>query len=235
MSYGILWLALTFASAQETPCPQTTDTEDFLQSATEGERAFAAMDLPALRAARDEALRSLSCLGAKLTPRDAAAFHRMMALAAFTTGDRDQVLAEFHAARRLEPGYEIPEAVAPVGHPLVQLYDLAVDAAEGTLEPPLPPLSGYVMVDGVRGAPRPNGISTVIQVYDGEVLQETRLLMAGERMPSWGPSPLEEHQRRRQRRAVLVGAIGTAALAGSLSSQSTGRGTPSESPSRRAS
>jgi len=207
----LLTLGLAAAMAAP-PCPEATSPEDFLHGVQRGEQAFAQMDLPGLHTARDEALGDLVCLGGKISPQVAAAFHRLMALEAFTAGDRALVLAEFHAARRLEPGYAIPHDVAPVGHPLVHLYEQAADAAEGALEPPIPPLNGYVMVDGIRGAPRPSGISTVLQIYEDDELVETLLLGAGERMPTWGPMPLEELQRKRFRLG-LYGGAGVAAVA----------------------
>lgn len=66
----------------------------------------------------------------------------------------------------------------------------------------------------MRGAPRLSGISTVVQVQDGDSLQETLLLMPGERMPSWGPLPLDALRRKRQKRVVGGSAVDSALVAG---------------------
>ncbi len=198
-------------------CPVATSMEQFLEAARRGEDAFAAMDLLALSEARQQALGGLPCLQEPVTTCEAAAFHRMMAMAAFTSGDEQGVLREFHAARRLEPGYQIPATVAPAGHPLVLLYERSAAVEEGGLDPAIPPRDGYVTVDGVRGAPRPNGISTIIQVFDDQAaLQETLHLPPGEPLPAWGPLPVDGLRRQRRRVALLSSAGVSLAAAGAL-------------------
>jgi hypothetical protein len=194
-------------------CPDESTIEDFQAAAQAGERAFANIDLPALTRAREMALQTLPCL-APITPEVAADFHRMMAMAAFTAGDEPLVLAEFHAARRLDPGYVIPAEVVLPGHPLVRLYDKSVEAGgeERELEAVIPPLGGTVVVDGTPQGLRPNGLSAVLQVYqaDGELTRTTHLL-PGDPTPRYGPVPLELEQNKKRRRGLLV-ATGTTAL-----------------------
>ena len=123
------------------------------------------------------------------------------------------MLNEFHAARRLHPGYVIPERVVPSDHPLVALYDRAVDGVEGGLDPTIPPEDGWVTVDGVRDAPRPTGISVLVQVWEADgTLEQTRFLRPGEPTPAWGPLPIDT-LRRKRRRVTLLGATGASALA----------------------
>ncbi len=206
-----LLVALSTASAEAPDCTEGTTLGGFLDAAHQGEQAFANMDMVGLTQARQGALDQIPCLGEPVTTEVAAAFHRMMALAAFTQGDEAGTLAEFHAARRLQPGYTIPEDVAPEGHPLVDLYVRSVDAAEGSLDPTIPPLGGWVTVDGVRGAPRPTGISTILQSFESdESIDRTTYLMAGDPTPSFGPMPIDE--LRRQRRRYYLGGSSAAAL-----------------------
>ena len=197
------------------PCPDGgTTVAEFQAAARAGEAAFAAIDLQGLTQARDAALAVIPCLGERLPLAVAADFHRLMALAAFTSGDEQLVLAEFHAARRLVPGYQVPESVAPPGHPLLQLYDWSDDADEGRQDPTVGPPGGHVVVDGVRGAARPRGISNIVQVYDaGERLIETRYLAPGEETPAWGPLPEELASARRRHRLFGGTAIAFAATA----------------------
>lgn len=205
VALGLL-LHVVPAFADDAPvCVQPTTVADFLGVAQLGEQAFAGMNLPALSMARDLGLDVIPCLGEPITPRDAAAFHRMMALAAFTSGDSQGVMREFHAARRLEPGYQIPATVAPPGHSLVMLYERSVSAEEGELQPTIPPQGGWVGVDGVRGAPRPDGISTIVQVFDqADALQQSLYLLPEDPLPVWGPMPIDQLRRKRRRASLLI-------------------------------
>lgn len=210
----LLLAARVALAAPPAACPDGAATvADFRAAARAGEQAFSRLDEAGLNAARDAALALVPCLEEKVPLPVAADFHRLMALAAFVEGDEQQVLAEFHAARRLVPGYEVPAAVAPEGHPLQQLYGWSEDADEGAPDPTIPPVGGYVVVDGVRSAPRPRGISNIVQVFDADdALVESRYLAAGAETPRWGPLPEELTAARR--RHVLFG--GTTAALGAV-------------------
>jgi hypothetical protein len=191
---------------------------DFEAAARTGEQAFANLDLPALTRAREEALATIPCVAEPIPPKVAADFHRMMAMAAFTSGDEALVLAEFHAARRLDPGYSIPPEVAPSGHPLVRLYERAAtnSGAEQELEAVIPPLNGIVVVDGTAHGLRPRGLSAVVQVYgEDSALTLTEYLLPGDPTPKYGPVPLELEQQKKRRRGLLA-ATGTTALVGGV-------------------
>jgi hypothetical protein len=214
----LMTLAAPTARAAPDGCAGAViSVEVFRDAARAGERAFAALDRAGLDDARERALELVPCIGEKVPLEIAADFHRLMALAAFVEGDEQQVLAEFHAARRLVPGYQVPREVAPPGHPLQQLYEWSEDADEGTPDPTIPPIGGYIVVDGVRSAPRPSGISNIIQVFGADqALLETRYLPAGAETPRWGPLPEEIEARRRRHRlfggttaALTATAIGT--------------------------
>ncbi len=189
MSFMMTLLAVAPVMAEE--CAQASTLMDFQHAAALGELAFAGMDIDGLVAARDQAAHHLVCVQEPVTPTVAAAFHRLIAMVAFTEQDRERVLGEFHAARRLEPIYQIPEEVAPAGHPLIKLYEESLTLSEvGALQPINPPLNGWVTVDGVRGAPVPSGISTILQAFESDLtLVETVWARPGEPPPSWGPDP----------------------------------------------
>lgn len=209
-------LILLPALAAAAPCAEPTLLDDFEAHARAGERAFASMDLPGLTRARQEALHGLPCLGERVTPPVAAEFHRMMAMAAFTQGDERQVRAEFHAARRLDPGHQIPAHVAPAGHPLTTLYDAAVDDPEEgrALEAVIPPAGGSAAVDGADNGLRAVGLSAIIQTFGPSgALEQTVFVMPADPTPAFGPLPLELAQRKR-RRVVLASAAGAAGLVG---------------------
>ncbi len=207
------------AAVIPTSCPAPTHLDDFSAAARAGERAFAAMDLLSLGDARSEALQTLPCLVDQVTPTVAADFHRMMAMAAFTSGDETKVLEEFHAARRLEPGYTVPEEVAPEGHPLSDLYERAATNVLDShgLDPVIPPIGGFVLVDGAETSLRIQGLSALLQAHDAQGrLVETRYLMADQPTPAWGPLPLELEARRRRRIALGASTGAALLLAGGL-------------------
>lgn len=206
---------LPSASAADDGCPDdpAAALSAFQEAARAGEQAFAQMNLDGLNEAGEAAQAAVPCLTEPIPVKVAADFHRLRALRAFTANDSSLVLAEFHAARRLMPGYVVPESVAPPGHPLQQLYEFSTGADEGELEIAVPPMGGRVFVDGVASAPRPRATSSVVQVYreDGSFL-ESRFLAPGEATPAWGLRP-EEALKRERRHQVLLGAGGLLAAA----------------------
>jgi hypothetical protein len=205
-------LALHSPVATAADCDGPAELATFSAATRDGERAFAEMDLPGLTTAREAALAVVPCLQAPIPVGVAADFHRLMALSAFTRGDEAQVLAEFHAARRLVPGYEVPEDVAPPGHPLMDLYAASRDADEGELQAAVPPEGGHVVVDGVRGALRPQGSSSLVQAFEPEdAWLETRFVDAGDPTPAWGPLP-EELAADRRRHTLFGSLTGASAL-----------------------
>ena len=135
-------------------------------------------------------------------------------MAAFTAGNESLVLAEFRAARRLKPGYEIPAAVAPDGHPLVTLYTAAAETPEQDrdLEAVIPPIGSTVAVDGAQGGLRLHGLSAIVQFFgEDDQLTATEYLLHSDPTPRYGPLPIElAHQKRRRRR--LLAATGASAL-----------------------
>lgn len=194
--------------------PAACGGADFRGSALAAETAFAAIDPDALARAIADAERALACLDAAIDPRDAAAFHRVLAMDAFVRHDFATALVEFHAARRLEPGYTIPESVAPAGHPLVSLYDASARSDEGELQP-VHGGSGFVLVDGVRNAPRPTGVSVVLQRFDALGRQEAAMLLrAHEPLPGWAVPP--PAVSRKGLHAGLLGGTAAATVTGAV-------------------
>jgi hypothetical protein len=165
------------------------------------------------------ALSTLPCLDERVTTAVAADFHRMMAMAAFTAGDEGLVLAEFRAARRLAPGYHIPEEVAPEGHPLVQLYQRAEEPMgdDQDFEAVIPPLSCTVSVDGTPQGLRVRGLSAIVQIFgEDTVLTATEYLLPSDPTPRYGPLPIEVAQRKRRRNGLLAATGASAIVAGGL-------------------
>lgn len=185
-------LALSGRSAHAAVCKKETTFSQLIEAGSKGEQAFADMDLTALlkqAASAREVI--LPCLKRPLTPKQAAVFHRLMALEAFTLRNDARVIAEFHGARQLAPGYQIPEAMAPEGHALRDYYERAVHSKDGKPEAVFAPEGGYVVAGGVRSAPRMGKTPVILQVYGSgktpkEAWIETRYIQPGEVLPRWG-------------------------------------------------
>lgn len=193
-------------------CETPSTLVELREQSARGEVAFANLDMATLESARAEAMARLPCVEEVVGPNDAAAFHRLMGLYAFVSGDREQVAPEFHAARKLEPGYTFPEHVAPPGHPLIEAYSEAALLNEGDLQFPIAPKGGWINVGGVRGAPRGVGSAAILQVFDGDgAIVETLYLPAGYALPTWGR--VEDDGARRGMHIGLISATGGTTLA----------------------
>ena len=213
------WLVLVpVAISVSTPawaargCETVSSLVELREQSARGEAAFANLDMATLEAARADAMARLPCVQEVVGPGDAAAFHRLMGLYAFASGDRAQVAPEFHAARKLEPGYTFPEHVAPPGHPLIEAYSEAAQLDEGDLQFPIAPRGGWINVGGVRGAPRGVGSAAVLQVFEADgAIVETLYLPAGYALPTWGRA--EDTGGRQGAHIGLISATGGTALA----------------------
>ncbi len=204
-----------FAADTASACPATTTAADFEAASAAGVAAFADLDIDALNKAQVAGAKALTCLSEPVGIKDAAAFHRMIGLAAFTRHDLAAARAEFHAARRLEPGYAIPESVAPPGHPLVALYEESANADEGELQAVQASAGGWIVVDGVRGSPRPTGVSVIVQRFDAVgKLDNSVYLPAKAALPSWAVPP--KAVTRKGQHTGLIAATGGTALAGGV-------------------
>ena len=173
-------------------CDKETSLDELRDAYKRGEAAFANLDIEGLEGASGDAEEALPCLNEPIQPLDVAAYHRLMGLNAFAEQDHDRMKGEFHAARKLEPGYQVPAEVAPEGHPMIEAYNQATISDESDLQLPYPPEGGYVSVGGVQGAPRPSKSPVIVQVFDAEgELKHTAHYAPGELMPEWGPPPID--------------------------------------------
>jgi hypothetical protein len=168
-------------------CDQPTSVVQLSDASRLAEEAFAKLDADGLLTQSSLARSQiLPCVQEIITKRNAAAFHRLMALEAFINGNESRVVSELHAALILEPGYLFPENVAGPGHPLLALYKRAETSDDGVAERTYPPANGYMMVAGVRNAARHSKTPVIIQAFGphGELL-ETRYVQPGEASPNW--------------------------------------------------
>jgi len=182
--HPILLLFALFPSIGRAACP--ADTQELSTEVQAAGAAFSAMDLDGFVAARARAAEDLVCLAEPLTPPDAAAYHRMEALAAFLERDSDGVVTAFRAALSVQPAYELPTSMSPPGHPLHTLYQAARDAPTAEPLAMLVPPGATVNVDGLQSTTRPADRPAVLQLvaHDGAVLW-SGFVKTGAELPEW--------------------------------------------------
>lgn len=222
----MLLALMTAALAQ--PCPEPTSGAQLAREIDAAEQAWGQMDLGAFTETLTALRGTLTCLDEALTPVDAAAYHRVEALAAFASEDRRGTVLAFRASLDLQPNFELPEAIAPLGNPLREQYEAA------KLMPPSPgqvlyPEGGsWMVVDGTRSDERPTERPTIVQrVERGGEVSHSAWLPAWSPTPDWasGPAPDAREPRedgdaglraRRTATVLLGSAAGCAVAGGSL-------------------
>ncbi len=168
MFLALLTLGST-ALAQD--CDKPARTHELANALTEAETAYLDMDEDNFVAIISGAQLTLGCLGEPITPFDAAAYHRLVALDAFLGGDDAATIMAFRASLAAQPRYLLPSSIAPPGNPLAVLYDQASEPYEAN-RVALPPPKGMVMLmDGARGTARPTARPVIVQLIgpDGGV------------------------------------------------------------------
>ena len=202
-------------STEESPrvevaeCVQSSNYQVFRAIVASGEESFASLDREGLIGSYDLAKIALMCLEVQHTAESSSAFHRLSAMVDFVSGESDMARAEFHRARILQPGYELPPRIAPEGHPLAVLYeDSLLTFTQETLEAGVPPVDGFLIVDGVRGGARSAQADVIVQVYDmtGELI-ETTWVEAGAILPLWGPPPSESFANEIKRPMAVASGV----------------------------
>ena len=167
-------------------CDQPTSVVELREASRMAEEAFANLDADGLLSQSTLARQILPCVQEIITKRNAAAFHRLMALESFIGNNQARVIAELHASLLLDPGYVFPQSVAGPGHPLLELYKRAETIDDGEAQRIYPPKDGYLMVGGVRNAARYSNVPVIFQAFDaqGEIIK-TQYVQPGEANPNW--------------------------------------------------
>lgn len=180
----MITLAITLALANDCPEAAAATSADLAATLEAAEASYATLDVDGFVGASERALGQVDCVTDPIPRSLAAAFHRIQGLRAFA--DRDTVGARrwFAAARTIEPGYSFPEAIVPVGNPVLVDY-IAIDLAGGTTGP-LKPGAGRLTIDGRDAEERPLSWPAILQIYDAEgAVWDTELLRPGEPTPSY--------------------------------------------------
>jgi hypothetical protein len=130
------------------------------------EGAFVQMDEGTFDAAAADARTTLSCMQDVLTPVQCAGFHRMNALEAFLHGDHATTVLYFQAVLGTQAGYELPEDIAPEGHPLRDDFLKSKQFTDDSRFPLQPPAIGWLTIDGRRSTDAPSGRPYLFQWLD---------------------------------------------------------------------
>lgn len=219
MSALVPVLLATLASApaaQAADCAEPVSARAFAQLVSTGDTAYANLDEQGFREARFAAAAALPCLSEGITSGQAAAWHRLEALAAFLDRDHAGAVASFKSLLAAAPGYELPESMAPPAHPLRTYFAIAQGSPETFGRPLEKPKAGWIHLDGSAAKELPVDRPAIYQRFaDTGALQETLVVRPGIETPGL-TSERSTAQARRPKRTINVGlasAAGIAALA----------------------
>ncbi|MFT5683468.1 MAG: hypothetical protein ACI8RZ_004400 [Myxococcota bacterium] len=216
MQWPMLQLLWWGSTAQaEAPCSDGQIPLAIIEEMTaDATQAFTAQDLSGLHQGRDDSLAAIPCLGEPITPDAAAAFHRMLALGAFTEGDRERSQAELQAARALQPAVNHLDGLVLPGHPLTRLYDetltspppgVSIEAARGS----------DLLIDGRDVRHLPTGAAAVVQYLHDDAVSQTLLFQPGDPLPVPSAAPTVARSAT-SHRPLLLAATGTTAIAAAV-------------------
>ncbi len=224
----LIALAMLSGTASALDCPVSPDALD--EVLDEAVAAYAALDSSAFGVARDEARVAVGCLSGPLTAAQAGAYHRMEGLNGLLSRDERRMLDAFRASVAVDPYWEMPESLAPEGHPLRQAYDQARESPPASTVTVRTPSCTLLVVDGVQTPVRPRDRPAILQLLaevDDAVLW-SGYLPSGVEPPGWmsleGVASLEcdepvvnnVDRKDTLSRLMLYGAGGAALVSGGL-------------------
>lgn len=223
MTVVLLALVLPTVRAE---CPASPEAlKGYLDDAMQ---AYVDLDPDAFAVARDAGREALECVDQPLDASLAGAYHRMEGLSGLVSRDDRRTLNSFRASVAVEPAWEMPEDVAPPGHPLSMAYEAARMAAPSARVSVSVPRCSVLYVDGVQTTARPRDRPAILQIVNDEdaAVLWTSYIAPPAEPPSWGSIPaiatmdcdepvaLEEPDR--SYRALLIGSGVTALTSGVL-------------------
>ena len=179
----LVWLMATLATAA---CDLPTLHTDIANA----EKAFADMEAVGFSGSENNATRTLECLSQPLTPIEVASYHRLEALRSFFDDDHPSTILNFQAMLATQPGYALPDTIAPEGHPLRDDFVAAQQFAVNDTFALKPPAQGWINIDGKRAEAAPSGRPFVFQLFadDGTVVR-TAYVPVGSPLPTYAVKP----------------------------------------------
>lgn len=194
--------------------------------------AFSRMDADRFGTASESVAKDLDCLTAPLTPQDSARLHLNRGLASFLSEDAPATILAFRAAISADPSVQLPEQVAPPGHPLTERFRTAEQwAPSQTFVRLPPPRRGWLQVDGQRAKQVPTDRPYIFQhLVDDQTVVESAYLSPGDAIPAYASvrettrsarKPLSANTKRGLVIAgVALGTVGLASYGGAFATNS---------------
>ena len=115
---------------------------------------------------RVEANLKLACLTERASNDLIQDYHLLKALTAFLDGDKVSTVASLRALLALDPEYQIPATIAPVGHPFQRLLVEARSTTETTERELIDPDQGLLLLNDVEGKRRSLQRASLVQWVD---------------------------------------------------------------------
>lgn len=182
----MLFFLAALSSARAACSSTAADLRDAIAGA---ERAYATGVGSRFATAMGGVRAELACVTEPLAPADAARVHRVEALTAFAAGDHGRTVAWFAAARRIEPGWELPPELASGDHPLRRDFDRAGNEPMPERESFGEAFGRWCQVDGIRTTELPVRAPFVFQTFEADgTVMGTNLFPARGDPPARAPS-----------------------------------------------
>lgn len=164
--------ALLFAGTASAECEAPATQSELAAIAWEARSAFETMDQAKFVDQMSQLSLTIPCMGEVIEPMGASTIHLLMGLERFGLKDLGGATLAFAAARSASSGYQMPESVAPAGHPLhVAFSTIPIENAETQDVAISPEMTLYV--DGREATYRPAAWPALVQfiVEDGTAKQ----------------------------------------------------------------
>jgi len=212
MTLAILALG---AGPAHAACPTQVSPDDLSLRLTEADVAFLDLDEEGFEQARTAAAWSVPCLSGSIASGQAAGFHRVEALGSFLARDHAATVRSFRSVLAASPGYLLSEDVAPEGHPLRMLFDVAEGLAPATGPELATPRKGEIWIDGVSVMAQPAGRPFIFQHLgpEGEIYASA-LVQAGGSLPAY--AAIREKKRAGLNMPLAITAGASALASGGL-------------------
>lgn len=233
VTVSLVWWGLLQADPAAAACAEPASAAGLARALGKAELALGNLDASGLGVAVDEAQGVLVCLDEPVPRLEAGRWFRVAGIHRFIGGEEELGVRLLRSARALQPGYRLPASLGPV---LAEAWERAAPGDEPTTELPRP-AAGYLLIDGEQtrlAADRPFVLQWLDD--DGAVDLTAVMIAPDEPLPykiaaaapvvqvspdppgAVVPAPAEPRpsQAGRPSRALLVGAVGTAAASAGL-------------------
>lgn len=198
-------------------CEEKVQVSKVAQEISAGDAAFADMEDTRFQEARSTTLREIPCVEGSFTSTQAAALHRLQALGAFLDREHADAVGSFRALLAIAPGYQLPESLAPEGHPLRLYFDIAAGMQEIEGDALPVPRTGWVQIDGRAAETVPIDRPYLFQYFDESgTVAKTALVRPGLTPPDYPARPEHDGGKLGVHVPLVITAGAAAVVSGSL-------------------